>query len=212
MMNRRVLIATLTLSLVGSAARAENEPKLDMVKLTIGQRGAWDTAITYLGSKAGIFAKHGVQLDMTYTAGTGETLQPVISGAVDAGLAVGTMGAMSAFAKGAPVRIIAAEATGAADYWYSRTSSPIRTLKDTNGHTIAYSTRGSSTDSIVRAFITEFGLYGKARCNRQPLRHPGGGDERPGRCRLVVAALRLEGDGGRQDPPGRQGDRRCDRA
>ena len=168
MMNRRVLIATLTLSLVGSAARAENEPKLDMVKLTIGQRGAWDTAITYLGSKAGIFAKHGVQLDMTYTAGTGETLQPVISGAVDAGLAVGTMGAMSAFAKGAPVRIIAAEATGAADYWYSRTSSPIRTLKDTNGHTIAYSTRGSSTDSIVRAFITEFGLTAKPVATGNP--------------------------------------------
>ena len=92
----------------------------------------------------------------------------MIAGAVDAGLAVGTLGAMSAFAKGAPVRIIAAEATGAADYWYSRTSSPIRTLKDTNGHTIAYSTRGSSTDSIVRAFITEFGLTAKPVATGNP--------------------------------------------
>ena len=163
-----VAVAVLALSLAASAARAEDAPKLDVVKLTIGQRGNWDTAITYLGSKAGIFKRYGLELDMTYTSGSGETLQPVIAGAVDAGLAVGTLGAMSAFAKGAPVRIIAAEATGAADYWYSRTSSPIRTLKDTNGHTIAYSTRGSSTNSIVRAFITEFGLTAKPVATGNP--------------------------------------------
>lgn len=163
-----VAVEVLALSLAASAARAEDAPKLDVVKLTIGQRGNWDTAITYLGSKAGIFKRYGLELDMTYTSGSGETLQPVIAGAVDAGLAVGTLGAMSAFAKGAPVRIIAAEATGAADYWYSRTSSPIRTLKDTNGHTIAYSTRGSSTDSIVRAFITEFGLTAKPVATGNP--------------------------------------------
>jgi NitT/TauT family transport system substrate-binding protein len=163
-----VAVAVLALGLAASAAGAEDAPKLDVVKLTIGQRGNWDTAITYLGSKAGIFKRYGLELDMTYTSGSGETLQPVIAGAVDAGLAVGTLGAMSAFAKGAPVRIIAAEATGAADYWYSRTSSPIRTLKDTNGHTIAYSTRGSSTDSIVRAFITEFGLTAKPVATGNP--------------------------------------------
>jgi len=56
------------------------------------------------------------------------------------------------------VRIIGAEATGAADYWYVKTSSPIKTLKDLNGHSIAYSTSGSSTESVVRAFIKENGL------------------------------------------------------
>ena len=166
----RVLIAVtaLAFNLAAFPACAEDGPKLDVVKLTIGQRGAWDTAVTYLGSKAGIFKKYGIELDTTYTAGTGETLQPVISGPVDAGLAVGTLGAMSAFAKGAPIRIIAAEATGASDYWYSRTSSSIRNLKDTNGHTIAYSTRGSSTDSIVRAFITEFGLTARPVATGNP--------------------------------------------
>ena len=82
---------------------------------------------------------------MLYTSGSGETLQPVIAGSVDLGLAVGTLGAMAAFSKGAPVRIIGAEATGAADYWFVKTSSPIKTLKDLNGHTIAFSTAGSST-------------------------------------------------------------------
>jgi len=133
----------------------------DMVKLTIGQRGNWDTAICHLGTKAGIFAKHGIELEMVYTSGSGETLQPVISGNVDMGLAVGTLGAISAFSKGAPVRIIGAQATGAADYWYAKTTSPIKTLKDTAGKTIAYSTNGSSTHSIVRAFMSEFQLTAK---------------------------------------------------
>jgi ABC-type nitrate/sulfonate/bicarbonate transport system substrate-binding protein len=131
----------------------------DVVKMTIGQRGNWDTAITHLGEKAGIFKKHGIQMEMIYTSGSGETLQPVISGGVDLGLAVGTLGAMAAFTKGAPVRIVGAQATGAADYWYAKNPA-IKTLKDTNGYTIAYSSNGSSTHSVVRAFIDEYKLTG----------------------------------------------------
>ena len=139
----------------------------DLVKMTIGQRGNWDTSITHLGDKAGIFKKHGLQLEMIYTSGSGETLQPVISGSVDLGLAVGTLGAMAAYAKGAPVRIIGAQATGAADYWYAK-NPDIKTLKDTNGHTIAFSTNGSSTNSVVRAFIDEFKLTAKPQATGNP--------------------------------------------
>jgi NitT/TauT family transport system substrate-binding protein len=139
----------------------------DLVKLTIGQRGNWDTAITHLGEKAGIFKKHGLQLEMIYTSGSGETLQPVISGSVDLGLAVGTLGAMAAYSKGAPVRIVGAQATGAADYWYAKNPA-IKTLKDTDGKTIAFSSNGSSTQSIVRAFITEFKLTAKPQATGNP--------------------------------------------
>ena len=139
----------------------------DVVKMTIGQRGNWDTSITHLGEKAGIFKKHGLQLEMIYTSGSGETLQPVVSGSVDLGLAVGTLGAMAAYSKGAPVRIIGAEATGAADYWYAKNPA-IKTLKDTNGHTIAFSTNGSSTHSVVRAFIDEFKLTAKPQPTGNP--------------------------------------------
>lgn len=133
----------------------------DVVKMTIGQRGNWDTAVAPLGDKAGIFKKHNLQLEMVYTSGSGETLQPVIAGSVDIGIAVGTLGAMAAHAKGAPLRIIGAQATGAADYWYVKASSPIKTLKDADGKTLAFSTNGSSTHSIVLAFIKEFGLKAK---------------------------------------------------
>jgi NitT/TauT family transport system substrate-binding protein len=162
----------LSLSLVVAAAAALAAPPpalaADLLKLTVGQRGNWDTSISYLGEKAGIFKKHGIELEIVYTSGSGETLQPVIADSADMGFAVGTQGAMAAFAKGAPVRIIGAEATGAADYWYAKTSSPIKTLQDTNGRTIAFSTQGSSTQSIVRAFIDEFKLTAKPTATGNP--------------------------------------------
>jgi NitT/TauT family transport system substrate-binding protein len=139
----------------------------DTIKMTIGQRGNWDTAITELGSKAGIFKKHGLTLEMIYTSGSGETLQPVISGSVDFGLAVGTLGAMAAYSKGAPVRIIGAQATGAADYWYAKNPA-IKTLQDIGDKTIAFSSNGSSTQSVVRAFISEFKLTAKPQATGNP--------------------------------------------
>ena len=150
----KLILVIATTALLGTQAALAD----DQIKLTIGQRGNWDTAISQLGEVAGIFKKHGLALEMLCTAGSGETLQPVIAGSVDLGLAVGTPGAIAAYSKGAPVRIIGAEATGAADYWYVKASSPIKTLKDLNGHSIAYSTSGSSTESVVRAFIKENGL------------------------------------------------------
>ena len=140
----------------------------DLLKITVGQRGNWDTSIAHLGDRAGIFKKHNIELEIVYTSGSGETLQPVIAGSADMGFAVGTQGAMSAFAKVAPVRIVGAEATGAADYWYAKATSPIRTLQDTSGRTIAFSTQGSSTQSIVRAFIDELKLTAKPVATGNP--------------------------------------------
>jgi NitT/TauT family transport system substrate-binding protein len=140
----------------------------DTLKVTIGQRGNWDSAVVHLGTKAGIFQKHGIDADVIYTSGSGETLQPVIAGSVDLGIAVGTLGAIAAYAKGAPVRIVGAQATGAADYWYVKASGPIQTLKDTDGKTIAFSTNGSSTHGVVLALIKEFGLAAKPTATGSP--------------------------------------------
>ena len=80
-----------------------------------------------LGKDAGFFAKHGVDLEILYTEGGGQTQQAVISGSVDIGIGVGTYGVMGAFAKGAPLRIIGNSMTGAHDlYWYVKADSPVK--------------------------------------------------------------------------------------
>src|ERR1700731_4631189 len=158
-MRRVAILALAAIAVLSATPHASAD---DLIKLTIGQRGNWDTAIAQLGTKAGIFKKRGIDLELLYTSGSGETLQPVIAGSVDAGLAVGTLGAIAAFAKGAPVRIIGAQATGAADYWYAKATSPVKSLADlTEKNTIAFSTNGSSTQGVVRPFIDEFKLKAK---------------------------------------------------
>jgi NitT/TauT family transport system substrate-binding protein len=157
-MRANIFAGALALALLGAPpASAE-----DTVKLAVGQRGNWDTSVSEIGQRAGIFKKHGLALELVYTQGAGETQQAVISGSVDLGIAAGVMGVLSAFSKGAPVRVIAAETTGAGDlYWYVKADSPIKTLKDTDGKTLAYSTNGSSTHGVVTAFMKQYELKAK---------------------------------------------------
>jgi NitT/TauT family transport system substrate-binding protein len=141
----------------------------DTLRVAVGQRGLWDTSLCELGQRAGIFRKHGLVLDILYTQGAGETQQAVISGSVEIGTSVGMFGVLGAFSKGAPVRIIGAEISGGGDlFWYVRGDSPIKSLRDTDGKTIAYSTAGASTNAIVNAFIKEYGLKAKPIATGSP--------------------------------------------
>jgi NitT/TauT family transport system substrate-binding protein len=154
-------IATVAaLAMTGAAAGPAEAA--ETLKLAVGAPGNWDTCIPAIGERAGIFRNHGIELELLYTNGGGETMQAVISGSVDIGIAAGTGAVMGAFAKGAPVRIIAAGVTGASDlYWYVPAASSIRSLEDAAGKTIAYSTNGASTHVTLIALLKHFDV--KAR-------------------------------------------------
>jgi NitT/TauT family transport system substrate-binding protein len=156
----RLLFFALTLAL--SAIRPAPASAEDTLRLAVGQRGLWDTSVAELGQRGGIFKKHGLALDILYTQGAAETQQAVISASVDIGVSPGAPGVFGAFAKGAPLRIIGSEIIGGGDlFWYVRADSPIRALRDTDDRTIAYSTNGSASHTIVMTFISQYGL--KAR-------------------------------------------------
>ena len=61
------------------------------INIVAAQRGNWETSIPELGVAAGIFAKHNVEPNITYTSGTGETLQLIVSGASDLGQSIGIL-------------------------------------------------------------------------------------------------------------------------
>ena len=142
----------------------------DTLKVVIGQINNWENQAPTLSQDAGIFKKHNIVLENTGTQGAGETIQAVISGSADIGAGVGAAGIMRAFAKGAPVRILAPAFTGTGDlYWYVKADSKLKTLKDaTADNTIAYSTNGSSTHNLVTAFIQELGAKAKPTATGGP--------------------------------------------
>jgi len=142
----------------------------DALKVAIGQINNWENQAPTLGQDAGIFKRHGLVLENFGTAGAGETLQPVISASADIGAGVGVAGAMRAFARGAPVRVLLPAFTGTGDlYWYVKADSPIKSLKDaTASNTIAYSTSGSSSNNIVVAFVEELGAKAKPTATGSP--------------------------------------------
>ena len=190
-------------ALLSLSTRAQAQ---DRLKLAQGGRGVGEAFVPELGQNAGIFKKHGLELDIFYTQGGGETIQIVISGAAHIGVTIGFLGTIGAFAKGAPIRVIGSTFTGGKQlFWYVRADSPIKSLKDAAGKTVAYSTNGSSTHASVLALKKFTGVdFVPTQTGRRPgLLHPG--DERPDRCRLGRRAVRRGCGRAGQDPRHRQG-------
>src|ERR1700720_920884 len=156
-MNGRGLLAfSLALCAVPHGLAAET------LKIASPIRGSWEGAIPELGRQAGIFRRHGLDLEILYTQGGGETMQVVVSGAVDIGFSAGTPGTLGAYGKGAPVQIIGASSTGSREvFWWVPGKSPLKSMRDVNGQSIAYSTTGASSHITVLRFISEYGLKAK---------------------------------------------------
>jgi hypothetical protein len=158
----RIVGAVLTFALTLGACFAGSSVAAEQLKIASPQRGSWEGAVPELGQERGIFKKYGLDLDILYTSGGGETLQTVISGAVDIGLSAGTLSILGAFQKGAPLRIIGASSTGSRElFWYVPQESQVRAMREANDRTIGYSTGGSSTHITVLRFIDEYKLNAK---------------------------------------------------
>jgi NitT/TauT family transport system substrate-binding protein len=152
----RLLAATAVLALLTGPRIANAE---DTLKLAVGQKGFWDTSVAEFGTRMGFFKEEGLALDILYTQGGAETDRAVFSGSVDLGIANGLTGVLGAAAKGVPVKIISSEFTGASDlFWYARTESSIKTLKDAAGKTMGFSSPGSSTNLVGALLVKQAGL------------------------------------------------------
>ena len=94
----------------------------------------------------------------------------MISGSADIGIGIGTAGAMRAFARGAPVRAIAAAYVGVGDqYWYVPANSPLKSLADaTEKHTLSYSTNGATSHVIALGFVKQLGVKAKPTATGGP--------------------------------------------
>ncbi len=139
--------------LIYSAASAE-----DALKVSVAGRGAFENQVSEVGERQGFFKKHGLALEVLYSRGSRETLAAVTTGATDIGTSVGTLGALGAFGKGAPIRLIGGSMIGVSEFWYVPVNSPIKSLKQAAGKTVAHSATGSASNLMVLALQELHGI------------------------------------------------------
>ena len=150
----RKLTALTALAVLAASFAAD--ANAETLKVAVAQRGFWNSVFIEMGIKQGFFKAEGLDIEILYTEGGASTLTPVIAGSLDIAMTNGTLGVIAAYSKGAPVKIISAEATGAPDaFWYSRPESNIKTIKDTAGKSVAFSSPGSSTNLIILQLINQ---------------------------------------------------------
>src|ERR1700730_1448278 len=144
-----LLVGVISLAVAETAAA-------ETLKVAVAQRGFWNSTFVDVALKRGYFKEVGLDIEILYTEGGASTLTPVIAGSIDIAMTNGTLGVVAAYAKGMPVKIISAEATGAPDaFWYARPESGIRSLADTGGKTVAFSSPGSSTNLILLQLVSQ---------------------------------------------------------
>src|SRR4051812_2575947 len=156
------ITAVATLALLGLTAACASDAA-DMIRVASGTPGDFDISVSDFGQRKGFFKDKGIELTINYTDGSGATLQALISGSADIGIAIGVAGYLAPATKGAPVKLISSQYTGAYDQrWYVRTSSPIQSFKDLKeSNTVSYSTAGSSSNVAGLSMLQQYGA--KAR-------------------------------------------------
>jgi NitT/TauT family transport system substrate-binding protein len=158
MLTRRLLVhAALVAPLAAGTTSTESFAQApDKLKVAISQRGFWDSSFLEFAQKEGFLKEANLDVEFFYTEGGGSTLQTLTSGSVDVAMSNGLLGTLGAYAKGAPIRVISAQMTGAHElFWYVRSNSPIRSLKDADGKTIAFSAPGSSSNLILLSLLKQ---------------------------------------------------------
>ena len=130
----------------------------DKIKIAAPHPTIITSSIPALAKELGYFAKHKVDVEILWTAGGADAQQATINGSVDIAVQTGTAGVLAAMQRGAPIMIIAAEATGASDViWYVRSDKPWKTLGDLqDNQTASFSRPGSSSDFTLRTLIDHY--------------------------------------------------------
>ncbi|MBI2367885.1 MAG: ABC transporter substrate-binding protein, partial [Deltaproteobacteria bacterium] len=149
---RKLLALALILACLNGTSAAWAAAARTKLILVIPHRVLFTVAVpVYVAQEKGFYRENNVDVDAVFTRGGGENVQAVVSGDAQIGLSTGVFAVIGAFMKKAPIKIAAAEITGADAFWYVQASTPMRRIDDLAGKKVAYSRPGSSTHMAVLA-------------------------------------------------------------
>ncbi len=150
-----LVLAAVLLAVGGSpglTAPAAGAPAPMHIRIAMPQATLFDSGLPiYVAQVKGFYSKMGLEAEVINTKGGGDTVQTVVAGSADVGVATGPFAVLAAYAQGAPVRIIASEMTGIDIFWFARGDTTYRTYRDLAGQKVGFSEPGASSDLAVRA-------------------------------------------------------------
>jgi NitT/TauT family transport system substrate-binding protein len=140
----------LTLIVAGTfvAAATSTVPAAELLRIGNAGRESFSFTPANIGQDVGIFAKHGLNLEIAGFGGDAKLQQAMAADAVDIGLGSGP--GMAFIAKGSPVKAIAAMAGPPLLFaLVVRADGSAKTIGDLKGHKVAISTVGSATNWLM---------------------------------------------------------------
>jgi ABC-type nitrate/sulfonate/bicarbonate transport system substrate-binding protein len=144
MPNWRMAAAALAATMLALPAHAETK-----VRVGQPQAGTFQFVPLQVGIEAGIFKRHGIEVEVSTFSGGPRVQQAIAADSIDIGLGSGPELALAA--KGAPEIGVAAMADAPYSVLLATLKdSPIRSAADLKGRTISISSKGSLTDWLAR--------------------------------------------------------------
>ena len=158
-MSMHTLRATVCAALAFAfGAAIASRPAAADISLVVGKANAEAELImtVNVGDDAGIFKKHGLDLEIVNFEGGSRIVQALIANSIDIAIGAGTQ--MSFVAKGAPMIAVCESATTLPYFsiglpW----DSPIHTLDDLKGKRMGVSNPGSLTDWVAMELVRKKG-------------------------------------------------------
>jgi NitT/TauT family transport system substrate-binding protein len=131
----------------------------ELVKVAVPDRGAWDTSYTELGLQQSFFQEQNLEVKILHVADEASLERALISGSADIAVAAGFHDILAAWIKGAPVRVISPQATGAPDiFWFAKIAGPVARMQDLHSQAVSFSTPGSLSHFILLTLLQEAGV------------------------------------------------------
>jgi len=146
-----VIVFVIVLALASTASAA------DLLRVGNAGRESFSFTPANIGKETGIFARHGLDIEIAGFGGDAKLQQAMAAGAVDVGLGSGP--GMAFISKGSPVKGVAAMAGPPLLFaLVVRADGPIKTIGDLKGHKVGISTVGSATSWLMNEVSRQQGF------------------------------------------------------
>ncbi|MBI3061798.1 MAG: ABC transporter substrate-binding protein [Deltaproteobacteria bacterium] len=152
MIRNRVFLASLLVLIFPAFALAQG-PK-EKIRVALGSISV-NSSVIPIGKQAGLFARHGIDVEPIYMGGGMNSLAAVTSGSVQF-LAAGSTATISARLGGADITMLAVQ-SNKFDYTLF-VNSEIKSPQDLRGKIVTGTRPGASADSALRLVLRKWGL------------------------------------------------------